>query len=255
MSNSSLVAKFQRHLDLTAAERDFLSNAEIEPSFHPRRTTIARSGERLENVHFLKAGWLAACTNDAEGAETIAEIYHPGDLVAVSQIACEISTLSYAAVTDVELGSLPKAVLPELFETFPRLVGLFLAFVAVERATVVDRLRSMGRMSARDCVALFLLQTRARLRLTDTVDARTDRFALPLSQETIGNTIGLSTVTVNRAMRLLEAQGHLEREGRMMRLPQRDSLARDVDFIDEVYELDRSWFMTRRPVKHPGGQP
>lgn len=242
MSERSLVSKFQRHVDLTVRERDFLLRAEIEPSFHPRRTTIVRSGERLRNVHYLKAGWLVARTNDAEGTEMIAEIYHPGDLVAVSQIGSEISTLSYAAMTDVELGSLPRAALPQLFETFPRFVGLFLAFVAVERAAMVDRLRAMGRMSARDCVALFLLQTRARLKLTDAVDARTDRFPMPFSQETIGNTLGLSTVSVNRAVRLLEAQEHLEREGRLVRVPGRARPAREADVLEEIYELDRSWF-------------
>lgn len=239
MSNSCLAAKLQRHLDLTPDEHGFLAQAEVEPTFYPRRATIARSGERLDHLHVLKTGWLVAYTNDADGTEIVADIYHPGDLVAVSQIGSELSTLTYAAMTDVELGALPRSALPKLFETFPRLVALFFAFVAVERATVMDRLRAMGRRSARDRVALFLLQTHARLRLADAVEQGTGRFAMPLSQETIGNTVGLSTVSVNRAIRLLEAQGHVARDGRMLRLPQRELLAREVDFVDRVYELGR----------------
>lgn len=240
MTESCLVAKLNHYVDLTEAERDFLSGAEAESEKLERRSVLASAGERLPAIYVLKKGWLLAHTSEENGAEMVAEIYHPGDLVGVSQLGCEFSTLHYVAATDAELCTLPKSSLPEMFVGFPRLIGLFFGFASVERASLIDRLRAMGRMSARDCVALFLLQTHARLRLTGSVDAA-DGFKLPLSQETIGNAVGLSTVSVNRAIRLLEAQGHLERDQRRLRLPQRQALAQEVDFVDRVYRMDGSW--------------
>lgn len=245
MSASCLVTKLSHYIHLTDGERHFLEDFELETTRHERRATVARSGDRLNDIYVLKTGWLTAHTSDAAGTEMIAEIYHPGDIVGTSQLGCEVSTLTYTAATDIQLCPLPKNSFPVMFIDFPRLTALFFAFVAIERATLIDRLRAMGRMSARDCVALFLLQTHARLRLTGSVDAATSRFSMPLSQELIGNAVGLSTVSVNRAIRLLESQGHLERDGRVMQLPQEAALAREIDFVDRVYRIDSSWFPVR----------
>lgn len=239
MTESCLVAKLKHYVELTPAEAEFLEKAEAEPQKLSRRSNLASSGQKLPAIYVLKTGWLLAHTNEEDGMDMVAEIYHPGDLVGVSQLGCEFSTLNYVAATDAELCALPKGSLPEMFVAFPRLIGLFFGFASVERASLIDRLRAMGRMSARDCVALFLLQTHARLCLTGAVDD--DSFSLPLSQETIGNAVGLSTVSVNRAIRLLESEGHLVREQRRLRLAQRELLAREVDFVDRVYRMDNSW--------------
>ena len=108
---------------------------------------------------------------------------------------------------------------------------------------MLDRLRASTSMNPRDRVALFLLQTRARQSITGRL--KMEWFLMPLSQQLIGNVVGLSIVSVNRALRVLEDQGHLAREGRMMSLKNHERLAAEVDFTDRDYEIDCSWFPDR----------
>jgi CRP-like cAMP-binding protein len=101
-------------------------------------------------------------------------------------------------------------------------------------------MRAATLMNARDCVALFLLQVQARLRITHS--RLGESFELPLTQELIGSAVGLSTVSVNRAIRSLERQKRVRRSGRIIEFLDSKALAREVDFVDRFYRVDASWF-------------
>lgn len=238
--SSCLVVKLSHYLDLTTAERDFLTRMEGRTEVYPRRRVVITGGQTISDIYVVRKGWMYAHTSDIEGDQIVTELFHPGDVVGVSQLGCDLSTLVYTAATDVELCPFPKEGMREAFAGYPRIAALFFTFVTLERVTMLDRLRAVSRMSARDCVALFLLQTRARLRITGSLED--ERFTLPLSQQLIGNVVGLSVVSVNRAFRLLEEQGHLARDGRVMRLLNPKRLANELEFVDRDYAIDRSWF-------------
>lgn len=240
MTNSCLVAKLSHYIELTDTECTLLAKLEEATEYYARRDMVIDQGSSIPDIYVVKSGWLYGHVSNADGVDLIAEIFYPGDVVGMSQLAFEVSTVNYTAATDLALCPFPKSSLKTIFMEHPRLVALFFAFTTLERATMIDRLRAMGQMSARDCVALFFLQTKARLKITG--KAGDTWFQMPLSQELIGNAVGLSTVSVNRAIRQLEAEGHIRREGRMIEIIRPEVLGRELDFSDRHYKIDSSWF-------------
>ena len=110
----------------------------------------------------------------------------------------------------------------------------------VESVVLIDRLKSIGRMEARDRVAQFFLQILARLEVMEPGDR--DSFTLPMSQELIGDALGLSSIHVNRTLRRLEEEGHLSRDGQQITLVKRAKLAESVDFSNRYDQITTTWF-------------
>lgn len=239
-TNSCLVSKLSHYVDLTKAESDMLAALEEATQHHRKRETVLARGAPMEDIFVVKSGWLYGHVSSPDGRELVADIFYPGDVVGVSQLAFEEAALTYTAATDLALCPLPKRSLGRIFKEHPRLVALFFAFSALDRAAMLDRLRAATLMNARDCVALFLLQAHARLRITRPQIG--DSFELPLTQEVIGGAVGLSTVSVNRAIRSLEDENRIRRNGRIVEFLNLAGLAREVDFVDRFYKVDASWF-------------
>ncbi|KQT64100.1 MULTISPECIES: Crp/Fnr family transcriptional regulator [unclassified Aureimonas] len=239
-TNSCLVSKLSHYVELTKAESDMLAGLEETTQHHRKRDCIVDRGAPMEDIFVVKSGWLYGHVSSPDGGELVADIFYPGDVVGVGQLAFEEATLTYTAATDVALCPLPKRSLGRIFKEHPRLVALFFAFAALERAAMIDRLRAATLLNARDCVALFLLQVHARLRITRPRIG--ESFELPLTQEMIGGAVGLSTVSVNRAIRSLELENRIRRNGRILEFLNSAELSKEVDFVDRFYKVDTSWF-------------
>ena len=81
--------------------------------------------------------------------------------------------------------------------------------------------------------------TRSRLRL---VDGLTDAsFELPLTQQDLGDAVGLTKAHVNRSLKALAATGLLERDGKIIRITDVDALSKLVDFHDRHAHVVIDW--------------
>ena len=69
-----------------------------------------------------------------------------------------------------------------------------------------------------------------------------DSFELPLSQELVGDTLGLTNVYVSRTLSLMERAGLIERIDRSIRIADEQGLRDMADFQDRYYRIDTSWF-------------
>lgn len=237
---SCLVAKLSHYIELTTAERRFLATIEQAERKFRRRDVILELDGAATEIMAVKSGWIVSHASNPDGGEYVAELYLPGDVFGISQVGFERSPLTYTAATEVVACPFPKGALRSIFKDHPRLVALFFALATLEQVAMIDRMRAIGRMSARDNLAVFLLQLDARVGIAGGVgDAG---FVLPLSQELIGNVLGLSMVSVNRAFRLLEEEGRIRRRGRTVEIVERERLAAEVDFNDRHYTIDKSWF-------------
>jgi len=68
-----------------------------------------------------------------------------------------------------------------------------------------------------------------------------DSFQLPMSQELIGDALGLSAIHVNRTLRRLEVEGHLFRDHHQMTLLNRSKLAESVNFANRYAQFTTTW--------------
>jgi CRP-like cAMP-binding protein len=139
----------------------------------------------------------------------------PGDLLCLEALTldrayCDLWTIGRAVVTWRSVGDIEQ-----LYAAFPRLAFAIRRLAVQEEAMLSERLLSVGRRSAIESVSHLLLELWHRLKLAGLAGERA--FPMPLSQEIIGDALGLSTVHVNRTLKALEREGLIRVERRRPR--------------------------------------
>ena len=143
------------------------------------------------------------------------------------------------AKSNLKVCRFPREHLNDVFSESPRISALMMALGAIEQAIISDRVMISRRNDGEARLALFLLQTLARLRLMN--DQIYDQFHCPLRQQQIGDATGLTSVHVSRTLGRLEDRGLLARRGQFIRILDEKKLAELVDFNDRYQQLDFSW--------------
>lgn len=239
MGESCLAEHLGRYVALRMPERDALDGLTVGGRTYRRGTIIRPEHGPNSEIFVVVNGWLYSSALLEDGRRQIARLYFRGDLLGLDSLAFAEAPDSITALTDTEICLIDRARLGALFAGHPRLGALLFAVQQVDRVTLTDRLISLGRNSARGRVAALLLWIAGRLRFADL--PADDGFALPLTQEEIGDLTGLTAVHVNRTMRVLSEQGLIARSGNMLRILQPDRLARVANFSRRKQSIDESW--------------
>ncbi|MFN3943424.1 MAG: Crp/Fnr family transcriptional regulator [Allosphingosinicella sp.] len=223
---------------LTDSERRALEALEEQERVFRRGAVVVSEHDARRELYVVQEGWLHSAVLLGNGNRQIMRFHFPGDIVGISVLAFGESAETVTAVTDATLCPFDRDRLAELFERHPRLSALIFTLAVADRVTLADRLASIGRTSARARVASLLCQIFARLRLLH--DGARDDFAIPLTQEDIGDATGLTSVHVNRMMRGLVDDGIIERSGNNVRLIDERRLSREAGYMDRS-RIDTSW--------------
>lgn len=156
---------------------------------------------------WVVAGWASEVRVLSDTRRQIFSFMMPGDVLMVrpahQHALCTQLALTRVALVDVNevLQRLPETDRPPLWR----------AIRQAERANQerrYDHILRLGQFRADVRVVDLLLELRDRLNVLGLVEQ--DRFRLPLTQEQMGDALGLSVVHMNRTLRDLKAQKLLE---------------------------------------------
>jgi len=253
MSDSPLETRLSQYLDLTFAERDALRALERRERGVTAGEVLIREGDTTDRLFIVARGWLHGSVQLKDGGRQILRFYFVGDISTTFSIAWGQSAATLQAVSDARLYEIPKDAFGRLFRHHPRLGALLFAVSASEQVAMADRLTSIGRTDGFTRIATLLLDIRSRLRVVDGLDGAT--FSLPLTQQDLGDAVGLTKTHVNRSLKALEATGLVERAGRVIRINDVERLAALVDFKDRHRSVATDWLPPvggRSDMDHPG---
>ncbi|NTS65354.1 Crp/Fnr family transcriptional regulator [Sphingomonas sp. HHU CXW] len=239
MSDSPLEARLSYHLALTFSEREALRWLERRERSYRAGEIILSEGQSTDTLFIVSSGWLHGSVKLPSGDRQIQRFYFVGDITTTLSLAWGYSAATLQAVSDVTLFEVPKNVFGRLFRSHPRLGALLFAVVTAEQVAMADRLTSMGRTDGVARIATLLLDIRSRLRVVD--DLRGSSFELPLTQQDLGDAVGLTKTHVNRSLKALEATGLVERDGRLIRITHVEKLAELVNFTDRHGAIATDW--------------
>ena len=193
----ALLRELQRHRRAFSAGRDFV-----------------RQGHSGQSAYVLIDDWACSYKLLPGGARQIVDVQVPGDFIGIRSLLLRISDHSVEPVTDVTVAEVKASDILEIVSEEPRLATALLWAASRDEAMVVEHLVGLGRRSARERVAHFLLELSARLTLIGWSD-RTG-YECPLNQYLLADALGLSAVHVNRVLRALREDGLVTfRDGRV----------------------------------------
>ncbi len=173
--------------------------------FYGRRATILRAGEEHDLIYRLRSGWVCRSRTLADGRRQILGISVPGDLLGLTTILFARSLDSLTCLTRTSVSVVDQAHLWEVAASNPDL-ALFLLFqLGREQRRQDSWLMGLGQCSAEELLAAMLLDARERLRVRGLLGK--GAFQLPLTQQDIGDYLGMTPVHVNRVLARLRRSG------------------------------------------------
>lgn len=199
---------------------------------HRSGDEIYAEGDTARRPRFVISGWASAQRVLADGRRQILGFALPGDgLGLYPRMAPPVLNSVFATTALETVDAQPVLDLVRSGES-PGLLRAFAAAARAEDALLLDSVVRLGRQTAYERVAHFLLEIHDRLALAGLSDSQ--HFPLPLTQEILGDALGLSIVHVNRTLQQLRRDKLIEWRSGVAVLLQRDLLVRIADYRSSV---------------------
>lgn len=239
LSNYGFADRLGHLLALTQSERDALAALEDRDRPLRRGAVLVRENDANADLFVLKRGMMSSYVLLRDGSRQILRFLFPGDLVATGALLHARSPETIAALADSVVAPVDRAALAEMLCAHPRLAALLIIVGQSTQLAMSDRLVALGRTSAKARIAALLLEIREGVRRTDPSAATV--FPLMLTQEEIGDAVGLTAVHVNRMFRELEEERLIVREAGRVRLLDEHAMVALANYIDRRGSVDTAW--------------
>jgi CRP/FNR family transcriptional regulator len=170
------------------------------------KDTIFWEGDQADYVYELLSGVVLLFKSTPDGRRQITDFVYPGRPFGMG--AGTTHSYTAEAVTPVRLCRYSHARLNQSMNAYPALGHTFLTWTRHELAAAQDQMLLLGRKSATEKVASFLL------RVSEGYDERGEdplQLFMPMTRNDIGDYLGLTTETVSRTITQFDKLGVISR--------------------------------------------
>jgi CRP/FNR family transcriptional regulator, anaerobic regulatory protein len=165
-------------------------------SYCPGQTILAQ-GEKPNDIMIVIEGWVICQKFLEDGSRQILDLLLPGSILGFQ--VSENAPYGVEAKTDCRVAILPRAAFHRLLMKSPALCLKCVEYFAHDELRVLERLSHIGRRSAKERVAGFVVEIALRFKsVKGTCNQNT--FELPLTQIDMADMLGLAHETVCRVL-------------------------------------------------------
>ncbi len=186
------------------------------------------AGNHYEALYLNHDGWLFRYKILHNGSRQILDFILPGEIFGLQACLYKYSLYSVATITDASLSAIPADMIDDVFERSPAASKALFWAAVCESAVLGEHLIDAARRSAYERIGHFLLELFARLNRVSLTNGRS--FHMPLTQELIGDALGLTTIHVNRTLRSLRQDKLIAIEGKSVTILDFEALSLLSDF-------------------------
>jgi CRP-like cAMP-binding protein len=227
-----LVRKLESVVTLTSEERAALHALPMAVRELDAGQDIAREGDRPSQSCLVLDGMAFRYKVLGDGRRQIFSFHIAGDVPDLQSLHVERMDHSLAAVSPCRVGLIQHRTLYDLHDRWPRLAGAFWRDTLIDAAIFREWMVGMGRRRAPVRIAHLLCELYVKFDALGMVEGNS--VPLPITQETIADSLGLSPVHVNRALKVLRAKNLFTFERRTLTIQKWKELARFAEF-DPAY--------------------
>jgi len=212
----ALIRKLSALGNLEPEDVAFVEAIQAERKRYLKGSEIVHVGDRYKAVSVMCEGWAYRCHTFSNGRRQILGFILPGDFIALHVNFPRTADHSVVAITKATVAMIPVGKIEEIHRGYPRLGAALSYSTAQDHARLGAHIARLGRRDSYERMAHFFLELRERLNLANGTAA--DSFDLPLTQEELGDLLGLTVVHVNRTLKRLVASGLIVRERRRLKI-------------------------------------
>ena len=239
---NTLVTKLSRYIELDDREIAALDRLTCSPYLADAHTDLIREGTNPENVFLLLEGWGYRYSLLRNGNRQIFGYLLPGDLCDVHVFMLESMDHSVGLLSNAKVVKIPADEMLELINRYPRIERALWIATLVAESTLRQWVVNIGQRDAFERTGHLFCELWQRMRAVGLVSAD-DQFELPLTQVELADTLGLTSVHVNRTLQRL-------REGGLITLNRSRLTILDPRRLAEVSGFDGSYLRLVQTAQH-----
>jgi CRP-like cAMP-binding protein len=204
------------------------------------KKTFLEAGVMHEKSYIVMRGWAFRYELLSNGNQQIINYYLPGDIISPFAAVMPKTNYSVASVNKMELCVFENDELIELFIRHPR-IGLYYGWMlGREDSSLAEQIVRLGCRSAYQRTAHLLLELFHRLKIVGLAYDKENAFPLPVTQQLLADTLGMSVVHMNRTLKKLQQANLITVSFEKIYLDDIDSLKQVAEFENTFLEQAKS---------------
>jgi CRP/FNR family transcriptional regulator, anaerobic regulatory protein len=200
---------------------------------------IYLEGATSPHMFTLFSGWAFRYKTLADGRRQILNYVLPGDFIGLQTTLAATMDHGIEALTDVRLCVFSRARLEELFREQAGLALDITWLAAREERILDDHILALGRRRSRERIAYLFWHLTKRAQDSG-LSSEDGELELPMTQQHLADTLGLSLVTFNKTLQRLRREKLFTFQDRRLRISDAEGLIRAA-------AIDPKW-AERRPL-------
>ncbi len=194
--------------DRNQAEIDFIQAFKSsERTVPPGTTIVAEKGDSAE-LYTVLSGWVFRYKTLSGRGRQILNFGVPGDFLGLQATLDEAMTHGVESLTTTTLCVFEREKLWSLYAEHPRLAYDMTWLAATQEASLEEQMLTLGKRTAFERVAYLLWYLYDRARQAGLVDGTS--VELPIRQQHLADTLGLSLVHTNKTLQKIREDGAIE---------------------------------------------
>lgn len=227
-----------RRRDLISPEEEVAIRAGVSSIIKAKAdTVIARHGATLDVSTILLSGIAARQIEMLDGRRQMTELHVAGDFLDLHSFTLKHLDHDLVALSDCTLALVPHAHLQEITEKYPHLTRVYWFNTNLDACIHRQWVVSLARRSALARMAHLFCELYIRLDIVGLVRGGT--YDLPLTQDELAETLGLTSVHVNRTLQELRRTGYVNFDRKVVSVCDFAALKEVGEFDDAYLYLDR----------------
>ena len=244
-----VVRKLQHGAVLSAEDQRALTDACGDIRAFGPRTDLIVEGDRPDHVHAMIEGFACRYKLLDDGGRQILAWLTPGDCCDLQVSLLNEMDHSIATLSECTIGYISRADVEALLAQSAEITRAMWWASLVDEAVLREWLAGMGRRSAEKQVAHIFCELLERLKAVGLADG--DQFDFPVTQVELADTVGLSSVHVNRITQGLRDRGLIRWRGTSFAVLDVAALRREPRQPPQYLHLDRGSRFDDAPAKAP----
>jgi len=235
---AATMRKLERRFPMSAGDKAAFIGLPTSVKKLEAGSYIVREADIARSCCVLLSGFAYRHKIVGDGARQIVSIHIPGDMVDLHNSFLGIADHNVQMLTAGQVALVPAGAVQDIAYSHPAIGRAMLLETLVDGSIFRKWIANVGRRDARSRVAHLLCEFAVRLQPTDGSEAR--KYRLPMSQEQIADSTGLTSVHVNRMIQSLRHDGFISTDKRSVTIEDWEGLATAGDFSTAYLRLEQA---------------
>lgn len=172
---------------------------------YPAEWPVVRDGDRATDCCLIVEGFCVRSKTISDGKRQILSIHIPGEIPDLMSLFLHVMDHDLVTLTPSTLGFISHQTLQKLHRRRPNVAEVFWRDTLIDAAMFREWIVNVGQRPAPARLAHVIVELRERLKVIGRIEGNS--FEMPLTQEQIGEALGITAVHANRVIKQLRQEG------------------------------------------------